>query len=139
MSFFFLQHEYSKLCTASYSKSRVIILCYSVIDRQSFERITSFWIPEIRKNIRKSVPIVLTATHTDLRNDKSIKRCIKVVSSAEGKQLADSIGAKGFFEISRSEVIQTNGIFECAVRAVIGEKKTLFTILKKLFCRNKDW
>ncbi|XP_062586817.1 rho-related protein racD-like, partial [Saccostrea cucullata] len=128
------QHEYSKLCTASYCKSKVIILCYSVIDRPSFDRIKSFWIPEIRKNVGKSIPIVLTATHTDLRSDKSIQRCIQVVSSTEGRTLADSIGAKGFFEISKSDISQTNDIFECAVRAVISKKKTLFTILKKIFC-----
>ncbi|XP_052701688.1 rho-related protein racD-like [Crassostrea angulata] len=135
------QHEYSNLCTATYKKSRVIILCYSVIDRQSFDRIKTFWIPELRKNLGKRVPIVLTATHTDLRNDKYIKRCIEVVSSSEGKQLADSFGAKGFYEISRSNISQTNDIFECAVKAVVGEKRTLFTIFKKVFCntrRNKN-
>lgn len=120
----------------------MIILCYSVIDRQSFDRIKTFWIPELRKNLGKRVPIVLTATHTDLRNDKYIKRCIEVVSSSEGKQLADSFGAKGFYEISRSNISQTNDIFECAVKAVVGEKRTLFTIFKKVFCntrRNKNW
>lgn len=105
-----------------------------MIDRQSYERMNTFWIPEIQKNIGKRVPIVLVATHTDLRHDKYIQRCVQVVTTSEGKQLAELIGANGFFEISKSNINQLNAIFECAVTAVISNKNTLLTIFKKIFC-----
>jgi hypothetical protein len=56
------------------------------------------------------------------------------VTTSEGKQMAEFIEADGFFEISKSNINQTNDIFECAVTAVVSKQNTLLTILKKIFC-----
>lgn len=50
--------------TQTYKDTDIFILCYSDADRDSFVSIEKFWVPEIRKNNKKS-PIILVSTSND--------------------------------------------------------------------------
>lgn len=135
--FFLLKQEYSRLRVLSYKKSDVCILCFSVIDRNSFERIRTLWIPELERTVGKRVPIVLVATHIDLKEDKYVKKCISIVSTSEGQKLADDINAKGYFETActTGDSFAAREIFECAIAAVVSGRKGYLRTLKGIFIK----
>ena len=126
------QQEYSRLRVQSYKESDVIILCFSAIDRQSFERIRNLWIPEIQRTIKKKVPVFLVATHKDLKQEKYVRKCTSVVSKTEGEKLAMDINADGFFETSSGDSCCVKKIFECAVTAVHSSRKRYLQTLRKM-------
>jgi len=60
------QEDFDRLRPLSYPDTDVIVLCYAVNLRNSFENIVLKWIPEIKLHL-KEVPIILVATKVDLR------------------------------------------------------------------------
>ena len=55
----------------SFKRANLFLLCFSVITPTTFDNITSFWIPEIKRYCpEKNVKIMLVGTKTDLRSDK---------------------------------------------------------------------
>jgi len=74
--------------------SDVVLLCYSSIDKKSFERITRKWIARIR-SISLDLPIVLVSTKIDER-DKEGTYC---VSTTKGFEVSNNLST-GFFECS---------------------------------------
>ena len=133
--FILLKLEYSRLRVLSYKKSDVLILCFSVIDRNSFERIRTLWIPELERTVGKRVPIFLVATHTDLKEDKYVKKCTNIVSTSEGQQLADDINAAGYFETActTADSFCAREIFERAIATVVSGRKGYIRSLKNIF------
>lgn len=117
----------------SYAKSDVIILCFSAIDRLSYERIRLLWIPEIRRTVKKKVPIFLVATHKDLKSEGYVRRCTRVVSKEEGEELAEEINADGFFETSTTDSCCVKKIIECAITAVHYNRTRYLQTLKNVF------
>ncbi|XP_061183380.1 cell division control protein 42 homolog [Saccostrea echinata] len=127
------QQEYSRLRVLSYKKSDVFILCFSAIDRLSFERIRTLWIPELERNVGKKVPIFLVATHKDLKYDEYVKKCTCIVSTSEGENLAAEIKAEGYFEINTVDSCCARKIFECAMCGVLCNRKGCLRTLRKYF------
>lgn len=119
----------------SYAKSDVIILCFSAIDRLSYERISLLWIPEIRRTVKKKVPIFLVATHKDLKSEGYVRRCTRVVSKEEGEELAEEINADGFFETSTTDSCCVKKIIECAITAVHYNRTRYLQTLKNVFSK----
>ena len=73
-------------------------MCYSAIDRISFQNIKEFWVPEIHKHAHKKRPIIVAATQCNLR-DTTTYDSDEPVSIHEGEALAKDIGAECFLEI----------------------------------------
>ena len=60
------------------------MICYSVDDEESFERIKTKWVPEIRANCDQDNPrIVLVGMKSDIRENKSAINTLK----KQGKRL----------------------------------------------------
>jgi GTPase SAR1 family protein len=55
---------------------------YSVVDRESFKNIKSFWIPELKQFNVKKRPVILVATQSDIRDE-----CTDCITSEEGIEL----------------------------------------------------
>ncbi|KAL7024847.1 hypothetical protein ACKWTF_013217 [Chironomus riparius] len=53
------QKDFEKLRSFAYYNVTALILCYSVVDKNSFENISHYWINEIQKDLGSLVPIVL--------------------------------------------------------------------------------
>ena len=91
----------------------VIILVFSVHDFQSYNNISTKWIPQVKQQC-PTVPVILVGNKTDLRGNNS-----KTVTTEMGMQLAREINAVAYFECScrdgRTAAIER--IFETAARA----------------------
>eukprot|EP01117_Protostelium_nocturnum_P002121 TRINITY_DN12762_c0_g1_i1.p1 TRINITY_DN12762_c0_g1~~TRINITY_DN12762_c0_g1_i1.p1 ORF type:complete len:190 (+),score=56.31 TRINITY_DN12762_c0_g1_i1:48-617(+) len=96
--------DYDKFRPMNYPDTQLFLVCFSVVDRQSFERVTSKWIPEIA-NQSPGTPFVLVGTKIDLREDEKVISELsgkneKVISSEEGDKKAKEIGAVHYLECS---------------------------------------
>ncbi len=78
----------------------VFILCFSVIREESFSALPSKWLTEL-KHHAPDVPILLVATQIDLREDRDqilLNKGGSIITTEEGKKMAENIGAVNYFE-----------------------------------------
>jgi len=93
-----------------YRCAHAAVLCYDINNRESFEKI-GYWMEEVRKYATKEdIRFVIMGTKSDLRNER-------VVSTDEGRQLAESLGAK-FFETSAKKNLNVDEVFQVLAKAV---------------------
>ena len=98
--------------------SEISILCYSVDSRESFEKISSQWWPEVKASQTKK-PYMLVGLKKDLCSSKQDpKDKSECVTASEGKALAKSIGAASFLECSSVTNEGINKVFETAINKV---------------------
>lgn len=103
-------------------------MCYSLADRDSFESVESFWIPEIRK-ICKKTPIVLVGTGKDLKDENNN------VTKQEGLDIIEKIGVDAYLECSAFNKEEVDLVFEDALLSVIKHKKRRRSSLLRLLAR----
>jgi len=104
-------------------------VCYSVVDRDSFESVESFWISEIRKLCKKT-PIILVATGRDIEDENGN------VSKQEGLNIMDKCGAIYYVECSTHNKDEVNDLFEDVLLSVIKRRKRRrSSILRHLIAR----
>lgn len=126
----YLQHEDENTRTQAIVDADVIIVCYSAVDRESFENVKSFWIREARKyNKKKSV--ILVATQSDIRDENNSDH----VTDAEGQTMIKTIDAEYYNKCSAVAKTGMKNVFESAVLASIKYKKKKSSILKQMFGR----
>ena len=105
----------------------MFVVCYSVTDRESFNSVRTFWLPEIRRVVGKKFPIILVATQTDNRGQKGQK----TITKFEGLELADEIGADHFTECSSFSQKGIPKVFEYSIHSALKHKKTKPSIVKR--------
>ncbi|KAI5180075.1 Ras-like protein gene family, member A [Nematocida sp. AWRm80] len=93
------QDEYDALRPLSYSNANLIIICYSIEKRDMLSNIEEKWLNEIQ-NLCKNVPYFLVGLKADIRDSASADQQSNFVTTQEGKDLAQKIGAKYFAECS---------------------------------------
>jgi Ras-related C3 botulinum toxin substrate 1 len=62
--------DYDRLRPLSYPKTDVFLICFSLVDPDSFANVRTKWYREIRHQC-PNTPIILVGTKEDLRDDKS--------------------------------------------------------------------
>lgn len=107
----------------------MFVLCYSVVDRESFDSIRDFWVPEIHNKAKKR-PIILVATQTDLRKQGKLDHLTKV----EGEILAKQIGAESFIECSAFNKEGINYVFKNVISSALKQNKSK-CMFRKVFTR----
>ncbi|XP_022650028.1 cdc42 homolog isoform X2 [Varroa jacobsoni] len=94
--------EFDTLRQLAYPGSDAFIICFSLVDRSSFEHVCS-WVNELRIWELHS-PVILVATKKDLRDaqNSSSSGCINpsFISFSEGQRLAHQIQAIRYIETS---------------------------------------
>ena len=116
------QEELENIRTMSYANTSVFLLCFSVVDRSSFDNIENTWLPELR-NFVKDPNILLVGTKTDLRNDPETLKKGAPISPEEGKTKADAIHAVGYVECSALRADGVKDVFDAAIEFAISPKK----------------
>ena len=107
-----------------YEWADVVVLCYSIGYRNSFKEIEEYWHSFVQKYAPKAA-IILCATKTDLRKDLEFIKERKnewneeLVTTLEGKQMAEKIGALGFYECSTYDDEGVKEVFEAAAEATL--------------------
>lgn len=75
--------EYATLREMSYEGVDAILLCFSISDPVTFERIESFWVKEIERNV-PGIPILLVGCKSEYRGgDKELVREREAVKVGE--------------------------------------------------------
>ncbi|XP_033736432.1 rho-related protein racD-like [Pecten maximus] len=105
------QHDYSHMRACTYTDCEVILMCYNANDRDTFDNIKSFWLPEIRKFRGKKSSLILVATQTDTRNPNSGSS----VSTQEGEDLARDMNAVGYMETTIKNHDSVKDVFQKVV------------------------
>ena len=87
--------DYERLRPLSYPQTDVFMICFSVINRNSFDSIPTKWVPEVRHYCPET-PFVFVGTMVDIR-EKGNKAH---VSQEEGFKAAQRLGASAYLECS---------------------------------------
>eukprot|EP01124_Arcella_intermedia_P037307 TRINITY_DN9959_c0_g3_i1.p1 TRINITY_DN9959_c0_g3~~TRINITY_DN9959_c0_g3_i1.p1 ORF type:complete len:193 (-),score=43.16 TRINITY_DN9959_c0_g3_i1:64-642(-) len=93
--------DYDRLRPLSYPETNIFLVLFSVISQNSFDEISSKWIPEIRHHC-PDTPFILVGTKTDLRENLSslAEKGILPIERVQGENLALEVGALQYNEIS---------------------------------------
>ncbi|XP_060063068.1 ras-like GTP-binding protein RhoL [Ylistrum balloti] len=124
-------HDYDRMRACTYTDCEVILVCYNASDRDTFDNVTSFWLPEIRRFRGKKSTLILVATKTDTRNPDSDSS----VSTEEGEQLAREINAVGYMETTIQNFDSVKDVFEKVVVCALKCRKKKNNFLKRIFRR----
>jgi Ras-related C3 botulinum toxin substrate 1 len=114
------QEDYDRLRPLSYPGTDVFVVCYSVTSPSTLTNIKNKWIEEIRFHAG-SAPIVLVGTKVDARSDPEVTRMLSQrmmhpVTTAEGADFANRIGAKAFVECSAFSQDGIKEVFDSVTR-----------------------
>ncbi|ELP94651.1 Ras family protein, partial [Entamoeba invadens IP1] len=106
-----------RLRPLSYSESDVILLCFSVNSRTSYENIASKWEPEVRHYI-PTAKTILVGLKIDLREEGNKEH----TSQPEGTELAKKLGCVAYLEASSVKLTGLKEVFNTAIDCVFSQK-----------------
>ncbi|NXK96145.1 RHOF protein, partial [Formicarius rufipectus] len=117
------QEDYDRLRPLSYSDANVVLMCFDVTDRSSFENIVTKWYPEVN-HFCKGVPVLLVGCKTDLRQDEEALRKLRdgrmePVSRQQGESMARQVRAVCYMECSARYQQNVGNIFVTASSAAL--------------------
>lgn len=118
---------YDRVRPLSYGDADLIVICFSVGDRESMENVVSRWIVEVREHCPKQ-PVILVGCKTDVRSDipkqeEGSKKTSDAVNYDQGLKTAKHIGALVYSEISsKNSQRSVNDVIEVAALSSAGNK-----------------
>jgi len=129
------QEEYNRLRPLSYTSSDVFLICFSIVDPNSFNNVSTKWIKEIQHHA-PNIPFILVGTKIDLREDReNIERLAKEdklpISYQQGLERANEINAKKYMECSALTLRGLKHIFDEAANVVNADNGTIQRRQKK--------
>jgi GTPase SAR1 family protein len=92
-------------------------MCFSVVDRTSYENVKNKWADEIKSYIKKP-HFLLIGTKMDLRDSSESS-----VSRSEGEVLRDEIGAFDYIECSAFKCEGVKEVFDRAIVHAVGPRE----------------
>ncbi|KAK9981785.1 hypothetical protein ABG768_001309 [Culter alburnus] len=115
--------DYDRLRPLSYPQTDVFLICFSLVDPDSFESVCEKWYPEVRHHC-PNAQIILVGTKLDLRDDKDTIEKLKKkkqipITCHEGRAMAEEIGAVKYLECSAVTQMGLKTVFEEAVRVTL--------------------
>lgn len=115
------QEDYDRLRPLSYPDTDVILMCFSVDNKDSLDNIPAKWTPEVQ-HFCPNVPFLLVATKSDLRNDPSVDKAEPIIKTEMGRAMAEKIGATNYLECSAKKREGVREVFEAATRAALSKR-----------------
>jgi Ras-related C3 botulinum toxin substrate 1 len=115
------QNEYDRLLPLIYPETNIFLLCFSLVDPISFERVRTVWLPQISHYV-PNAPFILVGTKLDLRQDPTTieelqKYNMAPISYTQGLQMAQELHAVNYLECSAVTQCGLKDIFDEALRA----------------------
>ncbi|XDV16202.1 hypothetical protein PO909_016021 [Leuciscus waleckii] len=115
--------EYDRLRPLSYPQTDVFLICFSLVDQDSFENIRAKWFPEVRHHC-PNTPIILVGTKLDLRDEKDTTEELKEkkqtpITYQQGLAMAKETGAVKYLECSALTQMGLETVFCEAVLAAL--------------------
>ncbi|KAI8788261.1 cell division control protein 42 [Biomphalaria glabrata] len=124
------QNDFEDLRAYTYKESEVLVLCFSVIDRDSFSSVCNSWVPEIKRHTKRRRPVILVGTQIDMRRGEE-----QEVSTEEGEAMARAIGADCYIECSAKRKDGLKEVFEHVVFSALKFRKKKVNIIERFFSR----
>ncbi|KAH3742681.1 rac gtpase [Pelomyxa schiedti] len=90
--------DYARLRPLSYPGTDIFVVCFSIMNRESFDHVTTNWLPEIRRS-SPMAPLLLVGLKSDLFYGPHSSRD-SPVSFEEGVTLSKKINAYGYLHTS---------------------------------------
>jgi len=115
------QEDYDRLRPLSYPGADVVLLCFSLVNKASYEAIREKWHPEVNHYV-PNVPHILVGTKMDLRDSQTADPHTteyEPISSKEGEEMAAQIKAAKFLEVSAKTRKGLDKVFKVAVNLVL--------------------
>lgn len=118
------QQDYDRLRPLSYPQTDVFLICFSLVNRVSFENVLAKWYPEVNHHC-PNTPIILVGTKLDLReNEEEMKKFrLSPVTYVQGAKMMKDIGAFKYLECSALTQKGLQFVFEEAISAVLQPQK----------------
>jgi len=119
------QEDYDRLRPLSYPGSDIVLLCFSLVTESSFDSVREKWYPEVDHYV-KDVPTILVGTKSDLRDAKLPDPStgeFNPVDSEKAQEMANSIGAEKFIEVSAKTTHNLKQLFQESVSIVLAARK----------------
>jgi len=114
------QEDYDRLRPLSYPGADVVLLCFSLVTRGSFEAIREKWYPEVNHYV-PNIPHILVGTKVDLRDSQTADPHTTEydpISSKDGQEMAQQIKAARYLEVSAKTRKGLDKVFKVAVNLV---------------------
>lgn len=126
------EEDYDRLRPLSYSSANVVLICFTIDNRDSLLNVEYKWEPEIRHYL-PDMPIILVGNKKDLRDSyaapKPLFRNYKPpVSTEEGKDMAQRLRAVTYLECSAKTRQGVPEVFDAALKAATQVSRPLVFI-----------
>ncbi|UJR08472.1 hypothetical protein I4U23_012741 [Adineta vaga] len=113
------KEQFSPLHGLCIPYSDVILLCFSVVNPQSFQNAITYWLSRARRS-NSTIPIILVGTQMDLRSDlKTLlsldQQKLKPVTEKEARICAQQIHACTYIECSALTEKNLKNVFDTAL------------------------
>lgn len=117
------QDDFAHLRPLCYPELDVAVICFSVVDSDSYESVKTKWIKEIRRHC-PGVPVVIVGTQMDRREDQVFLRELKsrgkrMISKSEGNKLVSLCKATCYVECSSLTHYNVKDAFDEAIAAAL--------------------
>ncbi|CAF3965734.1 unnamed protein product [Adineta steineri] len=117
------KEQFSPLHGLCIPYSDVILLCFSVVNPQSFQNAITYWLSRARRSNSK-IPIILVGTQMDLRSDLQTlltldQQKLKPVTEKEARARAQQMHACNYIECSSLTEKNLKTVFDTAVLTAI--------------------
>lgn len=109
------EEDYDRLRPLSYSKTDIVLICFSIHNPVSLDNVKLKWYPEVR-HFLPNVYYFLVGTKQDLRGGGT-------VTYEEGLKMSKRIRADSYMECSAKYCLGVRSIFEEGVRRSLSPKK----------------
>jgi len=120
------QEDYEQLRPLSYPNTDVIVICFSIDNRDSFANVSLKWIPEVRHFCPRT-PIILCGTKIDLRYSPGIAHSSTAnklpVGTGEAQELGRALKAYHYAECSAKTRDGVDDVFLSAARAALNPSR----------------
>lgn len=122
-------HNEDGLNHIMYPKADVFIICFSLVNKDSFENVDNYWFHEIR-SVCPNTPFLLVGTKKDLRDEYEINEDryktlgMSPISTEKGEEMKRRIGAREYIECSSLKQIKVKEVFEEASKIALQYKNT---------------
>lgn len=135
--------DFLPLRQCSYYKTDMAILCYSASDKNTLERIKSYWLPELKRHA-PNCPFVIAETKKDLREELEDKKLAlkregatqspeylkvcreldeRVVVPEEAIRLSKELGAEAFISTSACYRVGTRKLLQTATLLAVKKSR----------------
>lgn len=117
------QDDYDRLRPLSYPDTDVFLICFSVVNPNSYANVGDKWWPEISHHA-PGVPKILVGTKLDLRDnpgelDKLRSRRQNPISTAQGEAMRKRTNSVAYKECSALTQAGLKDIFDEAIKVVL--------------------